>query len=482
MASLYRTKWRSTATSRRALHTQSRTYNDALQKLESLPTNQSATTLFTSSQNTNSLNEQSLKEMRLWLRRSGYDLSDLTRMRTIHVAGTKGKGSVCAFATAMLLRAGRRVGTYTSPHLTSPRERIAIDGRPLGRRDFTDAVFELDERLGEASADRPFFFRFMTLLAWHVFLKLGINDVVMECGIGGEYDATNILTGSAVSATVISQLEKDHVAMLGDSISSIAWHKAGIMKEGVRCFARHHPLASPVLRKRAVEKKAASLCEVDDEHLRLWPGVKEGLGAAAFQKANQALAALAVREHLGLEISDDHVLDSLLDLDPSLVAGLREAHLPGRCQRLDQDGITWLLDGAHTAESLAAVAQWLASSLTCPKEQVVLVFNQQDRDPAPLLVALVAAVAQQTRRSDVFREALFTRNDRLRNVADQSVQRRASTTMNLLAPSRRSKTVNNVSEAVSCITQMPRPVKVLVTGSLHLVGNVLRLLDPDVPL
>ncbi|RCI12365.1 hypothetical protein L249_0218 [Ophiocordyceps polyrhachis-furcata BCC 54312] len=485
MATFSRARWRTAAAKdgRRALSTKARTYDEALQKLESLPTNKSATTLFTNnSHEAKALNEDSLKEMRFWLRRSGHDLPDLARMRTVHVAGTKGKGSICAFATAMLLRAGRSVGTYTSPHLTSPRERVAVDGKPLGRQDFADAVFELDERLASVSTERPFFFRFMTLLAWRVFLKFGIRDVVMECGIGGEYDATNVLPGQAVSATVISQLEKDHVAMLGDSISSVAWHKAGIMKEGVRCFARHHPLASPMLRQRAVEKKAAALCEVDDEHLRLWPGVKDGLGAASFQKANQALAALAVREHLGLEAFDDDLLHSLLDLDPNLVAGLSEAHLAGRCQRLDQDGIAWLIDGAHTAESLAAVASWFASSLTSPEEQVVLVFNQQDRDPAPLLAALVSAVAQQTRRSDVFREALFTRNDRLHNVADQSVQKRAATAMGRLAPACRSKIVNNVSEAVSCIQHMPRPVRVLVTGSLHLVGSVLRLLDPDVPL
>ncbi|EFQ25629.1 uncharacterized protein GLRG_00773 [Colletotrichum graminicola M1.001] len=150
-----------------------------------------------------------------------------------------------------------RVGTYTSPHLVTPRERIAIDGRPVSQPLFAAAFFELWDLLSAcpAAADdddgplaglpagaKPFYFRFLTLLALHIFLREGVRSVVLECGIGAEYDATNAVVrpaaGAAVTAAVITQLGVDHVAMLGDTPEAIAWHKAGVMKPAVPVFTR----------------------------------------------------------------------------------------------------------------------------------------------------------------------------------------------------------------------------------------------------
>lgn len=457
------------------------------------------------------LNAAAIPEMLQWLRRAGYSTRDLARMRHIHVAGTKGKGSVCAFATSMLRRhvgggggGGRPVGTYTSPHLVSPRERIAIDGEPISQAQFATAFFELWDRFtasaaaresggasvaeAEGPASKPFYFRFLTILAWHVFLQEGVRDVVMECGIGGEYDATNVLPPDAVSAAVITQLGIDHVAMLGDTAEEIAWHKAGILKDGVPAFTvtGGRQLSTSgvraVLRQRALDKNAR-LVELDADEVAAWGGVPAPAMKGEYQKANQALAVMAVRAHLGQELDT-----SLLNLPETTVKGLQEATLRGRCEVLVHNGFTWLLDGAHTKESLEEVAKWVAQQQTRTEEdgeeQVILVFNQQERNASVLLRTLVEAVDRECGRRGIFSHALFTRNEPTADAVrrELSVQEAALSTMRGLCPGCEVAVFDNVMDAVSRAERLVARgsrSKVLVTGSLHLVGGALQVLEPD---
>ncbi|GAB0131891.1 hypothetical protein EsDP_00000345 [Epichloe bromicola] len=476
----------------------SRTYEDALQKLTQLQSNRTTTQLFDDDKNPSqdaakarNLNAAAIPEMLHWLRRAGYSPADLCRMRHIHVAGTKGKGSVCAFATSMLRRYGT-VGTYTSPHLVSPRERIAINGRPVSQEAFARAFFDLWDRFtecarkegvdattAEGASSKPFFFRFLTILAWHMFLREGIGSVVMECGIGGEYDATNVLPAEAVSAAVVSQLGVDHVAMLGDTVEKISWHKAGIFRRGVKAFTvnlSHQPSVMEVLRSRAREK-GALLVELEARDVEAWGGVRGNL-RGDFQKLNQALAVMAVREHLGLPGGD------LGQVPGEMVEGLRQASLRGRCEVLRCDeGTTWLLDGAHTRESLQQVARWVAQEGVQPDEHFILVFNQQERNAPELLKAFVEAVQGGMGKREVFSHALFTRNEvKARAEQDLAVQQGAAAMMQSLSPGCTIAVLDNVESAVEaargwCLGE--KKGKILVTGSLHLVGGILQVLEPD---
>ena len=479
---------RSASPQKRLISIASRTYQDALDKLSKLQSNRTTTQLFDKPKGkvratATDLNAAAIPEMRMWLGRAGYKPSDLKRMRHIHVAGTKGKGSVCAYAASILRQYGD-VGTYTSPHLVSPRERIAINDRPVTQETFTTAFFELWDRFTAAaiaedshsSATKPFFFRFMTILAWHVFLTHQIPSVVMECGIGGEYDATNVLPADAVSAAVISQLGIDHVAMLGDTVDQIAWHKAGILKPGVTGFTvAAQPIVMDVLQKRAAEKRA-TLVEMRQEDIHAWGGVQGNLGGD-FQKLNQALAVAAARRHLGMSTTTP-----LVDVPEKMTKGLREARLRGRCEVVAEQDVTWLLDGAHTTDSLFEVAKWLVG-LLASDEKVVLVFNQQERDAAHLLSTLVSAVTHRSSRADVFSHAVFTRNELYREpgAVDLDVQKGAEALMQRLSPQCVTAVSDNLTDAIAeaRVLAAKQGGKVVVTGSLHLVGGVLQLLEPD---
>ncbi|RYP28619.1 hypothetical protein DL766_005772 [Monosporascus sp. MC13-8B] len=525
-----------------------RTYEAALARLSSLQSNLAATSLFSkprpapppsssssaaSRPSTQDLNALAIPEMLAWLQRANITPRDLVKLKCIHVAGTKGKGSVCAFLTAILThptvrpRAGR-VGTYTSPHLVSVRERIQLDGEPISRELFARYFFEvwdaftasaraelassssspLSEEELQGPATKPFYFRFLTILALHAFLREGVASAVVECGIGGEYDATNVLPAEAVTAAVVAQLGIDHVGMLGGTAPEIAWHKAGVCKEGRRCFTRSleggdGEEVMRVLRRRAAEK-GAELVEVDDAAVLRWGGVRSaeaGSLEGEFQKFNQALAVGAALEHLRvLENSSEPLsptADSWLrDLPPGFAEGLQSARLKGRCETHVQDDVTWLIDGAHTAESLEEVARWFASKRKMLAiSRWVLVFNQQERDAAKMLHGLVQSINRFSagKPKSVFSHAIFTRNDLQRRgdgepEPDLSVQRAAAEAMR--AVSRETETeisvVDNVGEAVDRVRTLDEAARqdggrvgVLATGSLHLVGALFRVLEPE---
>lgn len=475
-----------------------RDYKEALEKLALLQSNRIVTSLFESSdkKTPQDLNAAAIPEMLAWLQRAGYTPRDLARMRHIHVAGTKGKGSVCAYATAMLAKY-RAVGTYTSPHLVNVRERIAINGVPVARDVFTAAFFDIWDRLTEVAvkegmpaaeaegvASKPFYFRFLTILAWHIFLKEGIKDVVIECGIGGEYDSTNVLPAEAVSAAVVTQLGIDHVAMLGDTVEKITWHKAGILKAGVKGFTMKlggQPGVMEVLRKRAAEKNA-ELIEVENDQVERWGGVS-GILKGDFQKRNQALAVLAVREHLGM--SQDKPLENI---PQKMIEGLEEARLRGRCEVVNDGAAEWLLDGAHTKDSLEEVAKWSNQHHSSADEPLILIFNQQERNIAQLLEGFVEAVRREAGREDVFQHVIFTRNELTKpadgEVRDTLVQEQAADKMRSLIPECDIKVFDNTPDAVAEARKLAQgqdgsiKKKILVTGSLHLVGSILQVLEP----
>ncbi|KAH6633965.1 Mur ligase [Chaetomium sp. MPI-SDFR-AT-0129] len=557
-------------------------YALALDRLAQLQSNRAITALFepkpiTSTDSKNDkpadLNALAIPEMLAWLQRAGYTPASLAAdspLRVVHVAGTKGKGSVSALVAGVLgeypltkasssssapgdgtgsvsVSGGdalkkeeeeeppAQVGLYTSPHVLSHRERISLNNTPISRAKFARYVNQVWDRLTDAArqeaalasssslntsssvsetdlagpATKPFYFRFLTLVALHAFVREGLTHAVVECGIGGEYDSTNIFAPESVTATVVTQLGLDHVGMLGDTVAKIAWHKSGVFKPGVKAFTRRlsgkdQQGVMEVLRQRARER-GAELVEVGDEEVERWGGVAGARLEGPFQKYNMALAVYAAREHLvrcGVEFEGRFGTEEweLGDIPEGFVRGLRKASLRGRCEVVREevdDGnggvvINWHVDGAHTDDSLAGVGKWFAERTKRDdgdgdgdgKTERVLVFNQQERDPGPLLKALLSGAGQ-----GLFNHAIFTRNDENNPPAgsgqvDLAKQTTAQQTMNEVDTAAHTSVQDSVQGTVEQVRRIAADAKkngktcdVLVTGSFHLVGAVLRTID-----
>ncbi|KAK3069481.1 hypothetical protein LTS18_000318, partial [Coniosporium uncinatum] len=302
-----------------------------------------------------------------------------------------------------------------------------INNEPLSEAVFAHYFFEIWDRLEEAARKRnaasdeptkPVYFRYLTLMALHAYICEGVDVAIMECGIGGEYDSTNILVSPSVTA--ITNLGIDHTAMLGNTIDEIAWHKSGVFKSGVAAFTVPQPeSAIKVLRQRATEKEVdLTIVErhPDLDHLRL------GL-AADFQKTNASLAisvAAAFLRSIGVKDVPDPKAIARSALPPKFKQGLEQVSWPGRCEirREPASNIAWHVDGAHTLESIEVAGRWFAEQVsastshakTSQKRKRILLFNQQTRDAAALAKALHTTLAAALGDEKPFTHVAFSTN------------------------------------------------------------------------
>jgi folylpolyglutamate synthase len=530
----------------------SRTYADAIALLNTLQSNRKVVDLISDA--SYNKNKDAIPEMLEWTRKAGYKAVDFAQggLRFIHVAGTKGKGSVCVMIENVLLQyrgenralvEGARkhigkIGLYTSPHLVTVRERIRIDGIPISEALFTRYFFEIWDRLSTAasmsslkhpdpqSADtKPGYFRYLTILAFHIFLKEEIETAIVECGIGGEYDSTNILPEEAVDVAAITLLGIDHTGMLGGTISEIAWHKAGIIKTGVPVFSVEQPSeAQSVINQRAEEKG------LHVEYVKRHPDIKTGkikLGLEGdFQKDNASLAAAVASSYLqkwkiSADISEPDQQQHG-ELPNPFIRALEGAKLQARCEVRTEDNIDWLIDGAHTLDSIKATARWYSSKLNealksaRPPTATMLIFNQQDRDANLLVSTLINSImleesskecstsikpqlphhdqasidlSSKSRlnarsKGQIFTQAAFCMNTPFKpdgkEVVDLKKQQEMGETYAKADRNQPYKCFASVEEAIALAHEVSKDedrVLILVTGSLHLAGGLIEVLD-----
>lgn len=275
---------------------------------------------------------------------------------SVHVAGTNGKGTVCAFVSSMARSAGLRVGTYTSPHLHRFAERIAIDGAPIE----DDLLVSVLNRVMDAAPDLTFF-EVATLAAFLAFKESGVQLAVLEVGLGGRLDATNVIPPPRVAA--ITRVAFDHMAELGDTLAKIAFEKAGIIKPGSAVvLGKLHPEARAVIEQRVAEVGA-----------RLVPlGSPEPIAGAPLAYPRIALLGsnLAVAVTIGRE----------LGWAPEVLAqGVENTVWPGRNELLHRNGqdLT-LLDCAHNPDGAVALSHALDPTVLAEVEsrrEIALVFG-----------------------------------------------------------------------------------------------------------
>ncbi|GAA5850349.1 hypothetical protein JCM3766R1_004319 [Sporobolomyces carnicolor] len=374
-----------------------RSYVAAIDALNSLQSNAAVIDAIRKSGTTNG--EAQMVEGVEYLKRIGYTTSDLNRLNVLHITGTKGKGSTSAFTSSLLttLAPDARVGLYTSPHMVAVRERIRINGKPIAEDVFAKYFWQVwdkleadPERANPLTAEKPAYFRYLTIMAFHVFLQEKVDATILEVGVGGTYDSTNVVPQPIV--TGICPLGIDHVFVLGKTIPEIAHQKGGIYKPGVPALAIEQPKEGlDVLESRANELGASSFTVVPehDEMKR----IKLGL-AGDHQRSNASLALALVRAFLASPRLPRAFASARLDSPPPskaspdqntqeggllptlaldlvapsplperVVAGLEQTRWPGRCQTARDavdPALTWYLDGAHTVESLKCCGEWFA--------------------------------------------------------------------------------------------------------------------------
>ncbi|KAK3070130.1 hypothetical protein LTR53_010989 [Teratosphaeriaceae sp. CCFEE 6253] len=431
-----------------------------------------------------------------WLQQIGHSTADINALSIIHVAGTKGKGSTCAF-TESFLRAHRRrtgypakTGLYTSPHLIYPEERIRLDSVPIERTLFAKYFFEVHHLLPQLrapydpSADvltrGPRNLQLYALLAFHTFIREKVDVAIFETHSGGEYDATNVIQKPIVTA--ITTLGMDHIATLGPTIENIAWHKAGIFKAGAAALSTEQATkgTAQVLRDRAAEKGEQIRFVGDDARL---PGEARQLEPRV-QRQNASLALAVADAWLARKVTNES--DGQLSSD-DIHQGVEQWSWPGRFQIVHDECCTWYLDAAHNDMSVAIAAQWFASASTgvAPAGvKRILIFSHINelRDAEALLDSLATALGEcEGIVTDVILTSYVATSadgtdhglrdaGRLQTVWQRSHPRsKIWVEASVEAAIERASTVSRDSNDTE--------VHALITGSQHLVGPALGLLN-----
>ena len=314
----------------------------------------------------------------------------------VHIAGSKGKGSTGAFVASIGRAAGFRTGLSTSPHLHTFLERIAIDGNAIGQGGFARIAKVVESSVDALERDRPELgrvtaFELLTVMALLAFADAGCELAVVEVGLGGTYDATNVVT-PAVS--VITRLDFEHTQILGETLAEIATNKAGIVKPGVPVVtALHEPEAMTVIEQTARSRHAPLLVAgrsfawtgewrsfTWSNDVRRIDDLRTGMsGDHQMENAALAICAWEALEPTGIRVSNEAIRE-----------GLKNATLPGRFERIEAHGRTWILDGAHTPVAAAALADALLAELGQPV--AVIAGMLRDKHPEQFFAALAPAV------------------------------------------------------------------------------------------
>jgi dihydrofolate synthase/folylpolyglutamate synthase len=304
-------------------------------------------------------------------------------LRFVHIAGTNGKGSVAAMVESVLRAAGYGTGQFASPHLQRYVERVRVNGRPISEREAAKRIEELraDTRLPPLS-----FFEYTTLLAFEAFRDARCDVVVLEVGLGGRLDSTNIVTPDA---SVITNISLEHQRILGDTLAKIAREKAGVLKPGIPCIVGARGTAV----RRAISARASAVgsplrwIDRDFEsswHRRLlsvrvgeqqWSGLRLGLqGDYQGDNAACAIATLVELSERGFKVSDADIR-----------VGLKRARWPGRLEWHDGHP-AFLFDAAHNASGCETLARYL-DDLDFSGRVLLLFGAMQDKDHRRMLAA-----------------------------------------------------------------------------------------------
>lgn len=354
--------------------------------------------------------------------------------RAIHIAGTNGKGSVAAMLSSILNRAAYKVGLYTSPHLVDYTERIRINERDVSRQKFAGAVERVKKVIDKIPELDLTEFEVLTAAGFLLMSREKVDIAIIEVGLGGRMDATNVITPIL---SVITNIDYDHMDVLGKSINMIAREKGGIIKPGVPVVVgktKARKIISDISRERG-----SKLISSGAERVRYVPF----LGRHQVENTRTVLAAVKVLRKLGINIG-------VKDVDE----GLRKAYWPGRLQVISKKPLM-ILDGAHNTAGARALRRYLSTL----RKKITFVIGMQGNKDVKGFVKILAPIADRF---------IVVRSSNPRALSKGVVAKKIE-----LAGGR-SLIASSLKTALPLSKKSGNPV--CVTGSLYLVGDVLKKL------
>ncbi|CAD0083650.1 unnamed protein product, partial [Aureobasidium vineae] len=408
-------------------------------------------------------------------------LERLPGLKIFHVAGTKSKGSTSMFLAQLLhklwnpSRKDTKIGLYTSPHLVFVRERIQINGELISEDLFAHYFFEL----WKEPCKKLSYAGFLTLLALHLFVKEGVNAAVIEAVVGGRYDSTNII--SSPTAVGITPIGLDHIKTLGPTIKDIAGQKAGIFKRNVPAFSAHQKTEVEGVLNDIANREQVSLLR----YVEMNSSLKSSDDMPAALRVNASLAYAMFR----VLAEPQEVYPE--DMPEKVVQVVQQTSTPGRFERISKGNQVFLLDGAHTPESIGIASEWALERFSA-KGYKALIFNQSTRDTSPLLEAiysrlgsvlqLVVSCSSKVHNESMDEVDILNKNEDPVSRQSGLFQENARLIWCSLGGHGDVRTCDSMAEAIDVVASVSggqrqqEQVEVFITGSLHLIGGVRHIL------
>lgn len=392
------------------------------------------------------------------------------QFKSVHIAGTKGKGSTCHMLAAMIENAGYRTGLFTSPHFIDIRERIQVNGELVTESEFTKLIAKIAPVVKALERDEPTFFEIMTAASFLHFVNKKVEVAVIETGLGGRLDSTNVLTPDVCAITSISY---DHVAQLGNTLEKIAEEKAGIIKPGVPVISSPQPDSVKRVLRKAAETAKTSVRFIGEDvefsyrfessratgpHIRVCMTTPNSrfdhlqvplLGEHQAHNCGVALGVVDSMRALGYNIPEQAAID-----------GLAKVRIHGRLEVV-RDQPRTVVDAAHNAASIAALMRGIGQNIGY--DSMVVIFGcSADKDIEGMLSQLQLGADK----------VIFTNTGTPRSVDPNELHARF-----LEKTQKMAQVGEKLDEAYriarNCVT---RDDLICITGSVHLVGLAKKLL------
>lgn len=388
------------------------------------------------------------------------------KLNVIHVAGTNGKGSTCSFITSILKESGYKVGLYTSPFLETFTERIKINGENIPEEDVARIVTLIKEKIEQGDI-YPTEFEIVTAMAFYYYCEQDVDFVALEVGLGGRYDATNIIKTSDVS--VITSISLDHVGILGDTVAKIAYEKGGIIKEnGTAIVYDQSDEAKDVIKDICKEKNAKYIeVKFDDINIKQSDIYSQVYDCSIMGKKYEDLEIKLIGDH---QVNNSILALSAIDFlketkglnitEEDIRKGLINTKWPGRIEKIMEKPI-FIIDGAHNKDGARSLAKAIDKNFN-GKKATLLIGMLEDKDIDGVLEILMP----------YFNKVITTTPDNPRAIDSEKLKDKISKYADNIVSK------PSIEEAVEYTLKNSSEDDIVISaGSLYMIGTVRTLVN-----